>query len=128
MGLRAASRARRPEATVNAMSGPPASSPASDRPLLVYDGECGFCRRWIERARRRTADRVDYRPFQVAAAPVPGPAPGSEGGPPADPRVQFPIDADFRRSVYLFEPRAAGAPGAGRVTRAAEAAFRTLSH
>jgi predicted DCC family thiol-disulfide oxidoreductase YuxK len=34
------------------------------KPLLVFDGDCGFCRRWVERWRARTADRIDYLPFQ----------------------------------------------------------------
>ena len=31
-----------------------------DRPLLVYDGECGFCRRQVARWRDLTGDRVEY--------------------------------------------------------------------
>src|SRR4051812_7407012 len=30
------------------------------RPLLIYDGDCGFCRAWIRRWRQMTGDRVDY--------------------------------------------------------------------
>ncbi|HET9063922.1 MAG TPA: DCC1-like thiol-disulfide oxidoreductase family protein, partial [Candidatus Binatia bacterium] len=30
------------------------------RPTLLYDGDCGFCRRWIERWREITVDRVVY--------------------------------------------------------------------
>jgi predicted DCC family thiol-disulfide oxidoreductase YuxK len=30
------------------------------RPTLLYDGDCGFCRRWIERWREITGDRVVY--------------------------------------------------------------------
>ena len=33
-----------------------------DTPLLVYDGDCGFCRRQVERWRDITGDRVDYAP------------------------------------------------------------------
>src|SRR5437773_2587310 len=32
------------------------------KPLLIFDGECGFCRRWIERWQAKTGDRIDYRP------------------------------------------------------------------
>jgi len=32
----------------------------TDRPLLVYDGDCGFCRRQIARWRDLTGDRVEY--------------------------------------------------------------------
>ncbi len=31
-----------------------------DRPLLVYDGDCGFCRRQVARWRDLTGDRVEY--------------------------------------------------------------------
>ena len=41
------------------------------RPVVVYDGQCGFCRRWIERLRRwDRAGRLEYLPLQDAAAPV----------------------------------------------------------
>jgi predicted DCC family thiol-disulfide oxidoreductase YuxK len=33
------------------------------RPILVYDGDCGFCRRWVARLKRRTGRRVAYRPL-----------------------------------------------------------------
>jgi predicted DCC family thiol-disulfide oxidoreductase YuxK len=33
-----------------------------DRPLIVFDGDCGFCRFWIARWQRRQT--VDYQPFQ----------------------------------------------------------------
>ena len=36
-------------------------------PILVYDGECGFCRRWIERWEALTGDRVNYVPHQDVA-------------------------------------------------------------
>jgi len=32
-------------------------------PLLIYDGECGFCRKWVERWKKITRDRVEYRPM-----------------------------------------------------------------
>ena len=31
---------------------------------MIYDGDCHFCRRWIERWRRTTAVRVDYCEYQ----------------------------------------------------------------
>ena len=36
------------------------------KPLLVYDGDCGFCKLWIRRWQRTTGARVDYLPFQDA--------------------------------------------------------------
>src|SRR4051812_15655463 len=32
--------------------------------LLVFDGDCGFCRYWIARWRARTGNTVEYLPFQ----------------------------------------------------------------
>jgi predicted DCC family thiol-disulfide oxidoreductase YuxK len=37
---------------------------ASLPPLFLYDRDCGFCRRWVERWRARTRARVSYLPFQ----------------------------------------------------------------
>ena len=34
------------------------------RPTLIFDGDCGFCRRWVARWRRQTGRRVQYIPFQ----------------------------------------------------------------
>ena len=33
-------------------------------PLLVFDGDCGFCRAWIEYWKSLTGERVSYAPFQ----------------------------------------------------------------
>jgi predicted DCC family thiol-disulfide oxidoreductase YuxK len=35
-----------------------------DRPLLVFDGNCPFCRTWVRRWHRVTGDRADYTSFQ----------------------------------------------------------------
>lgn len=41
-----------------------------DRPVVVYDGECGFCRRWVRRLQRwDRSGRLDYLPLQDPAAP-----------------------------------------------------------
>jgi lipase maturation factor 1 len=34
------------------------------RPLLIWDGDCHFCRRWVERWREITRDEVDYEASQ----------------------------------------------------------------
>ena len=34
------------------------------KPVLIFDGDCDFCRRWIERWREASGDRVEYIPFQ----------------------------------------------------------------
>lgn len=38
---------------------------------MVFDGDCGFCRAWIEYWKERTGERVEYAPFQEAAAQFP---------------------------------------------------------
>jgi lipase maturation factor 1 len=40
-------------------------------PVMLFDGDCGFCRGWIERWRAITGDRVRYEPYQEALARYP---------------------------------------------------------
>ncbi len=35
-------------------------------PVMIYDGDCAFCRRWIRRWRRLTGNVVEYAPYQEA--------------------------------------------------------------
>jgi predicted DCC family thiol-disulfide oxidoreductase YuxK len=39
-----------------------------EKPLLVFDGECGFCRTWVDHWKELTGERIDYAPYQEAAA------------------------------------------------------------
>ncbi len=80
---------------------PPAGGP---RPLLVYDGDCGFCGYWARYWHSLTGQRVSYRPYQEVAADFPA----------------IPL-ADFQRAVQYIAPE-------GRRASAAEASFLTLSH
>ena len=78
-------------------------SPPS-KPLLVFDGDCRFCRRWIARWKNATGNAVDYLPFQdeVVArcfSEIPRP--------------------DFEEAVHLIMPD-------GSVCRGAEAVFKSL--
>jgi predicted DCC family thiol-disulfide oxidoreductase YuxK len=43
-----------------------------DRPLLIYDGTCGFCRAWVDYWKKLTADRVLYAPYQQLSDPFHG--------------------------------------------------------
>ena len=61
------------------------------KPLMIYDGDCGFCGRWIQRWKRTTADRVEYLPFQDPSIAARFP--------------ELPREA-FERSVHLVEPDA----------------------
>ena len=41
------------------------------RPTLVYDGDCGICRYWVDYWQGLTGDRILYRPYQEAASDFP---------------------------------------------------------
>ncbi|MEO6870796.1 MAG: lipase maturation factor family protein [Chthoniobacterales bacterium] len=72
------------------------------KPLLVYDGDCGFCKLWIARWRERTGDRIDYAPFQQVAENYP----------------EVPRE-EFGRAVKFIASD-------GRVSSGAAAVFRSL--
>ncbi len=88
----------------NPSANSPGSPAAAPRPLLIYDGDCGFCGYWARYWRKLTGDAVDYRPYQEAAAQHPA----------------IPL-SDFQRAVQYIAPD-------GRRASAAEASFLTLSH
>lgn len=72
-------------------------------PTLVYDGECGICRTWVDYWQQLTGGRVTYRPYQEAASDFP----------------QLTRD-DFKRAVQLIEPDGqayGGAAGTYRLAR-----------
>ncbi len=74
------------------------------KPLLIWDGECAFCRLWIERWREITAGKVDYAPYQEVAD-------------------RFPEISreEFTRAMALVEPD-------GETFFAAEAVYRSLGY
>jgi lipase maturation factor 1 len=72
-------------------------------PLLIFDGDCSFCRLWIDFWKQLTGDHLAYAPYQEAAAQFP----------------QIPIE-DFQRAVHLILPD-------GEVLSAAHAVFRSLA-
>ena len=78
--------------------------PPAERPLMVFDGECSFCRKWIARWQRVTGPRVDYAPSSDVAARFP----------------EIPASA-FAEAVQLVEPD-------GTVSSGAEAALRSIRH
>ena len=73
-------------------------------PLMIWDGECHFCKRWIERWREITAGKVDYATYQEAAARFP----------------EITVE-QFQRAVALIEPN-------GEAFFAAEAVYRSLGY
>jgi predicted DCC family thiol-disulfide oxidoreductase YuxK len=70
------------------------------KPLLIYDGDCGFCIFWITRWRRKVGDRLDLQPYHEATVRFP----------------ELPVES-FRRAAQLVEPD-------GRVSAGAEAILR----
>lgn len=40
------------------------------KPVLYWDADCGFCRRWVGRWQEATGDRVEYRRLQDAPAQI----------------------------------------------------------
>src|SRR5437899_3984438 len=74
------------------------------RPLLIWDGDCDFCKLWIERWREITAGKVDYATYEQAAHQFP----------------EIPRD-EFRRAMAFIEP-------GGEAFLAAEAVYRSLGY
>jgi predicted DCC family thiol-disulfide oxidoreductase YuxK len=74
-----------------------------EKPTLIYDGDCAFCRAWIERWKLITGDRVAYEPSQSAGVRYP----------------EIPSET-FKRSVQLVAED-------GTVYGGAEAVFRSLA-
>jgi predicted DCC family thiol-disulfide oxidoreductase YuxK len=77
-------------------------TPTLELPLLIYDGECRFCRSWIRRWQQATEGRVDYEEFQKVGQ-------------------RFPeiSRSEFESAVQLIEPD-------GRVWSGADAVLRAL--
>src|SRR5882724_5602181 len=79
------------------------SNPPS-KPLLLWDGECDFCRLWIERWKEITAGKIDYAAYQEEAEYFPE------------------ISRDeFKHSMVFIEPD-------GTAFFAAEAVYRSLAY
>jgi predicted DCC family thiol-disulfide oxidoreductase YuxK len=72
--------------------------------LMIWDGECHFCRRWIERWREITVGEVDYATYQEAANRFP----------------EIPLE-QFQRAVAFVEPD-------GQTFFGAEAVYRSLRY
>jgi predicted DCC family thiol-disulfide oxidoreductase YuxK len=77
--------------------------PEALKPVLVYDGDCSFCRLWIDYWRQLTGDAIEYAPFQEAADRYPN----------------IPRES-FAKSVQLIFP-------SGEVRSGAHAVFETLA-
>jgi predicted DCC family thiol-disulfide oxidoreductase YuxK len=87
-----------PNKSHSRVSNPPA------KPLLIWDGECDFCRLWIERWQEITTGNVDYATYQQAAHQF----------------SEIPVE-QFRRTMAFIEPD-------GETFLAAEAVYRSLRY
>ena len=85
------------------MKPPQKVSAPPPKPLLIWDGDCHFCRMWIERWRATTAGEIDYATYQEAADRF-----------PEIPREQF------QRAVVLVDEN-------GEVFTAARAVYQSLA-
>src|SRR5437867_11563416 len=74
--------------------------PMPQKPLILFDGDCSFCRRWIDRWRFYARDQIEFQPYQQAADRF-----------PQIPRQQL------ERAIHLVEPDGALSSGAGAVFR-----------
>ena len=74
-----------------------------DTPLLIYDGDCAFCRFWVEYWKERTGEAVGYAPYQDVAHLFP------------------------EISIEQFRQAARFRDADGRFSSGAEAVFRTLA-
>ncbi len=72
-------------------------------PLLIFDGDCSFCRYWVDSWRDKTGDAVEYAASREVASRFP----------------EIPLQS-FGQSVQLVLPD-------GNVYGGAEAVFRTLA-
>lgn len=78
------------------------SYPPGTKPVLVWDGQCEFCRYWVLFLNHHTEGRLTYRSYQSAAADF----------------RDIPLEK-FRQAVRLIEPD-------GRVFSGADVAYRAL--
>ena len=74
------------------------------KPIVIFDGDCGFCRTWIERWREITGERVEY----AASRDV------GHFFPDVDPKL-------YEQTVVLADTD-------GAIHVGAEAVFRALAH
>ncbi len=76
----------------------------NNKPLLVYDGDCDFCKYWITQWQHITQDRIKYVPYQQIASEFPN----------------IPLSS-FQSSIKLIHTD-------GQVHSGAEAVFRALNN
>jgi predicted DCC family thiol-disulfide oxidoreductase YuxK len=71
-----------------------------ERPLLIYDGDCSFCKRWVERWRKLVDGQIHFEPYQHVAGQF----------------AQIPLE-EIEQAIHLVEPDGRVASGAHAVLR-----------
>ena len=75
-----------------------------EKPLVVYDADCGFCCFWVLRWQALTPERFDWEPYQTASARFP----------------EIP-EREFHEAVQLIQPD-------GKILSGADAVLRVLAN
>ena len=82
----------------------PRPEKAPQKPLLVFDGECGFCRRLASKWYVKTGEQIDFVPYNEIS----------------DIYQHFSI-AEFKKEIKLIYPE-------GKIYGGAAAAFKVIDH
>ena len=77
---------------------------ARKKPLLVFDGECEFCRRFASKWYEKSGEQIDFAPYKEIADNI----------------QQISIE-EFKNEIKLIYPE-------GRVYGGAAAAFKVIEH
>lgn len=78
--------------------------PPSDKPVMIWDGHCGFCKYWVTRWKAMTGNSIVYKTFQDAAAEFP----------------DIPLK-EFKKASRLIEPD-------GRIYSGPDSAYRSYDY
>lgn len=78
--------------------------PPTEKPQLVWDGECGFCKYWVTYWHYNTENRIDYRPYQQVATNY----------------MDFPLK-EFKKASRLIETD-------GKIYSGPDSAFRSFTY
>lgn len=78
--------------------------PPKGKPLMIWDGDCGFCKYWIIQWEGMTKDKIEYIPYQQVQEDFP------------DINVKH-----FKEAVRLIEPN-------GKIYNGPEAAYRAYQY
>ncbi len=78
--------------------------PPVGKPVLIWDGDCGFCKYWVTRWKAITGEAIQYRTYQEAATDFP----------------DIPLK-EFKKASRLIEPD-------GKVYSGPDSAYRSYDY